>query len=640
MRSTLIHCFLFAQALAVAQTPCTNGLAGTFPCDKVDLLAHLTMAQLGSTAGTPNAADLWGWTDPLTLKEYAIVGINNGTAFVDISVPTAPVRIGNLPSHLATSNLWRDVDVAGNYCYIGSELAGHGLQVFDLTRLRNVANPPVTFTEDGWSNAIGNSHTLFADKQHPYVYCVGTTSINNGGITVFDVSNPTVPVLAGTHTIDGYIHENVVYTYSGPDPDHQGKQLSINFHSGSPDKITIVDVTDKTDMTTLTTMTYTGARITHQGWLTEDQRYLLMNDEGDEGFYAHGTRTRIFDLLDIDAPVYVGAYTSNLQSTDHNLYTHRGLVFESNYTSGLRILDAANVASGSLTEVASFDTYPANNGSSYNGCWGNYPYFASGSIILSDLYGGLFIVRPRITLRVKAMLEGPFDQNTGLMHDSLRTRGFLPATEPYTALGLPAINAPTVGAVSAGTMAFSGNNALVDWVVVELRDAVQHSVVKARTFGLVQRDGDIVATDGVSPLQFSAAVDDYHIAVRHRTHLGAMTTNSLRVSIAEKTYDLTNGSQAMAGTDAQKIIGAVHLLWTGNAVADAQLKYTGTTNDRDPILVAVGGTLPTNTVSGYLPTDVNMDGMVKYTGTGNDRDPILVNVGGTVPTNVRAEQLP
>lgn len=626
--------------ITVAQTPCTGGLAGTFPCDKVDLLAHMTLAQLGSTAGVPNAADLWGWTDPLTLKEYAIIGLNNGTAFVDISVPGAPVRIGNLPSHLSTSNLWRDVDVAGNYCYIGSELAGHGLQVFDLTRLRNVANPPATFTEDGWSNAIGNSHTLFADKQHPYVYCVGTTSINNGGITVFDVSDPTAPVLAGTHTIDGYIHENVVYSYSGPDTDHQGKQLSINFHSGSPDKITIVDVSDKSDMITLATITYAGARITHQGWLTEDQRYLLMNDEGDEGFFAHGTRTRIFDLLNIDAPVYVGAYTSTLLSTDHNLYTHRDLVFESNYTSGLRILDAANVGSGTLTEVASFDTYPSNNGSSYNGCWGNYPYFTSGTIILSDLYGGLFVVRPRLSLRVKTMLEGPFDANTGLMHDSLRSKGLIPISEPYTALGLPAINAPATGAVSLGSLAITGNNAVVDWVAVELRDAVQHSVVRARTFGLVQRDGDIVAADGVSPIQFSAALNDYHIAVRHRTHLGAMTLAAVPVSIAEKSYDLTNGSQAMVGVDAQKVIGAVRLLWTGNAVADAQLKYTGTGNDRDPILVAVGGTLPTNTVSGYLATDVNLDGTVKYTGPGNDRDPILVNVGGTVPTNVRVEQLP
>ncbi len=612
-------------------------MAGAYPCDKVDLLAFMTLAQMGTTV-TPHAADIWGWTDPLDQHEYAILGLNNGTAFIDITVPTAPVRIGNLPTHTGSSNMWRDVDVAGNWCYVGSEMAGHGLQVFDLTRLRNVANPPVVFTEDAWFGGIGNSHTICADKDHPYVYTVGT-SVNSGGLTAIDVTNPLLPTLAGTFTNEGYIHENVLYTYAGPDTDHTGKQLSFNFHSGA-DRITVVDVTDKTDMNTLVTINYSGGNICHQGWLTDDHRYLLMGDEGDEGTFGHGTRTRIFDLLDLDTPVYLGAYTSPLLSTDHNQYISNDLVYQSNYSSGLRILDLAPVATGTLTPVAYFDTYPANNAVGYNGAWGNYPYFKSGVVINTDRLTGLFIVMPRLSLRVKAMLEGPFDANTGLMHDSLRVRGFLPSSEPYTALGLPPINSPAVGNLALGPLTVTGNNALVDWVVVELRDPLSPSVVKARTVGLLQRDGDIVATDGTSPVQFSVAVKDYLIAVRHRTHLGCMTATAQRVSVAEKSYDLTNGSLALFGTGAAKSIGAVNALWTGNAERDTQLKYTGTLNDRDPILVAVGGTVPTATVSGYLPTDVNMDGTAKYTGTGNDRDPILINVGGTVPTNTRTEQLP
>ncbi|MEO8066880.1 MAG: choice-of-anchor B family protein [Flavobacteriales bacterium] len=622
----------------LAQTPCVGGLAGGYPCDKVDLMAHLSLAQLGATGGSPNAADLWGWTDPLTQREYAIIGINNGTAFVDITDPALPVRVGNLPSHLATSNLWRDVDVAGNWCYISSELSGHGMQVFDLTRLRNVVNPPVAFTEDGWSGVISRSHTLYADKLHPYVYAVGT-NIAGGGLVVMDVSNPIAPVLAGTFDTEGYIHENVVYTYAGPDADHTGKQLSFNFHTGT-DRITVVDVTDKTDMNTLVTINYTGGNLCHQGWLTEDQRYLLMDDEGDEGSFGHGTRTRIFDLVDLDVPVYLGAFTSALLSTDHNQYTHKGLVFQSNYTSGLRILDLAPVSTGTLTPLASFDTYTPNNAAGYNGAWGNYPYFASGSVIISDLNGGLFVVKPRLSLRSKVMLDGPYDSNTLLMHDSLRVRNMVPSTQPYTALGLPPLNTPAVGGLSPAVLAVTGNNALVDWVAVELRDPLSPTTVKARAIGVVQRDGDIVATDGTSPIQFSVAVNDYLIAVRHRTHLGAMMATAQRVSISEKSYDFTNGSLALFGTNATKTIGAVQVLWAGNAVNDVELKYTGTANDRDPILVAVGGTVPTATVSGYLPTDVNMDGTVKYTGAVNDRDRILVNVGGTVPTTVRHEQLP
>ncbi len=625
---------------SLGQTPCVNGYAGAYPCNNIDLLAHLSLAQLGATGTQPNAADLWGWTDSLTGHEYVLIGLNNGTAFVDITVPTAPVRIGNLPSHFPTSNLWRDVDVAGNWCYIGSELAGHGLQVFDLTRLRSVSNPPVTFTEDGWTGVIGNSHTLYADKQHPYVYAVGATSTNNGGLTVFDVSDPQAPVLVGTHTTDGYIHENVVYTYAGPDPDHQGKQLSFNFHSGNPDKITIVDVTDKTDMSTVATITYAGARISHQGWLTEDHRYLLMNDEGDEGYYGHGTRTRIFDLLDVDAPVFRGAYTGPNPSVDHNLYVHRGSVYEANYTSGLQVLDTTGVSAGTLTPVAHFDTYLANNGATYNGAWGNYPFFGSGVVAVSSFGEGLFLLRPKVAVRVHAFLEGPYQALDGLMRDDLRTQGLIPLTEPYTGLGYTHAGGGGGESAAASVLAVTGPDAIVDWVVLELRDADDPATVVATRSALLQRDGDVVATDGTGPVRFDVAPGPWYLAVRHRNHLGVMTAQPVHIGIGERTYDLADGSITAFGTEALKDVGGTLVMWGGNCLSDDRLRYAGGNNDRDPILVAVGGAVPTATVSGYLGTDMNLDGEVKYAGGSNDRDPILVNIGGGVPTATRQEQLP
>jgi len=635
MRTLLLSLGLAAMDLT-AQTPCVNGSAGAYPCNNVDLLAFRSITQLG---GMSNVADLWGWTDPLNGKEYAIVGMRNGTAFVDITAPTAPVLLGNLPSHITgTNTLWRDVDVRGNWCFVGSETAGHGLQVFDLTRLRTVVTPPVVFTEDAHFAGFGNSHTIYADKVNPYVYAVGT-GINSGGLNAIDVSDPLNPFLAGTYTQDGYIHENVVYAYTGPDAQHQGKQISINFHSNSPDKITVVDVTDKTDMTLISSFTYSGARITHQGWLTEDQRYLLMNDEGDETFFGHGTRTRIFDLLDLDAPVYLGAYTAPVNSVDHNLYTHKDLVYASNYTSGLRILDAASVASGTLTEVAYFDNYPANNGATYNGAWGNYPYFSSGTVIISDYNSGLFIVRPRLSVRVKAVLEGPYVPAAGLMHDSLRTQGLIPLTEPYTALAYAHVGG---GGETTTTpvLAVSGANAIVDWVVVELRDADTVSIVNATRCALLQRDGDIVGTDGTSPVQFDLPVGDHHIAVRHRNHLGTMSASPQRISIAPKTCDLTLPGTATYGTEGRKNINGVMALWTGNTTVNGQLQYTGSGNDRDPILLAIGGSVPTNFITGYRIEDTNLDGVVKYTGFANDRDVILLNIGGTVPTSIRLQQLP
>lgn len=635
MRHTISIIALGVATALRSQTPCVNGFAGGYPCNGIDLLAVMTPAQLGSST---SVADLWGWTDPVTGHEYAVVGCRTGTSFVDVTVPTVPVRIGFLPTHVGTGSLWRDVEVSGNWCYVGSEISGHGLQVFDLTRLRNVVTPPVTFTEDAWYGGFGNSHTVHADKQAPYVYAVGTNTAS-GGLHVVNVANPLAPVIAGTYSIDGYIHENMTIAYSGPDTEHVGQQISFNFHTGTPDRATIVDVTDKTDMTRISTVNYTGGSLCHQGWVTEDHRFLLMDDEGDEVNLGHNTRTRIFNIEDLENPFYVGAFDGPNASSDHNLYLHKGLVWESNYTSGLHVLDATNVAAGSLSLAAYFDTYPANNNNSYNGAWGNYPYFSSGVVLVSGINEGLFILRPRLNLRVRVVLEGPYDPGVGLMRDDLRLQGLLPLTEPYTALGYAHVGGG--GETTTNTvLSVTGTNAIVDWVVVELRDATTPSIVKATRAALLQRDGDIVGTDGSSPVQFLLAVGDHHIAVRHRNHLGVMTAVPVRVSIAPKNYDLSDGTTALFGTEATKNVSGVRMLWSGNTLRDGSLKYTGSLNDRDPILLRVGSTTPNNSVPGYYLEDANMDGIVKYTGSVNDRDPVLVNIGSTTPNNIRIEQVP
>lgn len=252
-----------------------------------------------------------------------------------------------------------------------------------------------------------------------------------------------------------------------------------------------------------------------------------------------------------------------------------------------------------------------------------------------------------ITVDIEVMLEGPYNSGSGLMNDALRTlvnpNGF-PLTEPYTALGFASVGGGGGETVNASVLNTTGNDAIVDWVFVQLRSSSDNTSVQYTRCALVQCDGDVVDVDGTSPLSFNAPAGSYYIAVRHRNHLGTMTASPIALASAPVTVDLTDGSTPTFGVDAQKISGALRLLWAGNVTIDSpgpvQLKYTGTNNDRDPILVAVGGTIPTNTVGGYRSQDVTMDGITKYTGTANDRDPILVNVGGTVPTNTRQEQLP
>jgi len=150
----------------------------------------------------------------------------------------------------------------------------------------------------------------------------------------------------------------------------------------------------------------------------------------------------------------------------------------------------------------------------------------------------------------------------------------------------------------------------------------------------------VVDTDGNSPITFNLGAGEYHVAVLHRNHLGAMTGNSVVFTTGTVDVDLTLASAAVYGNDAQCIVGTRRALWSGDVNFNNSVQYTGPGNDRDPILVAIGGTTPNNIIYGYRREDVNLDGVVKYTGTRNDRDPILVNVGSNAPTNIREGQLP
>ncbi len=253
------------------------------------------------------------------------------------------------------------------------------------------------------------------------------------------------------------------------------------------------------------------------------------------------------------------------------------------------------------------------------------------------------IIDASATVRVspRLILDGPYNSTTGLMSDALRVAGQVPSTEPYTTtLGYPKVAKGGSEVLGTGVLTTTGNNALVDWVRVELRPVAQPSLIAASAHGVLQRDGDVLAPDNASPLIFRVGSGNYFVTVRHRNHLGCMTATAIALSATTIPVDFTLPATSTYGTNARKTINAVSALWAGNVQVDGSVKYTGSGNDRDPILTAVGGSTPNNTVAGYGLQDVNLDGTTKYTGSGNDRDPILVNVGSTTPNNVRLEQLP
>jgi choice-of-anchor B domain-containing protein len=371
-----------------AAADCTGGSAGGYTCSNVDLLAQLPLSTIGGGSGN----DIWGWTDPQTGREYAIVGRTSGTAFVDISSPTSPIYLGNLPT-ATTNSTWRDMKVYANHAYIVSEAGSHGLQVFDLTRLRNVANPPVTFTADARNTSFGNAHNIAVNTDSGYAYVIGSSTCS-GGPRMFNLSNPKNPVFAGCVSGDGYTHDTQSVIYAGPDTPRRGREILF---SANEDTLTIVDVTSKSSPVQLSRTGYPGRGYTHQGWLTEDHRFLLLNDETDETRNGHNTRTYVFDVSNLTNPVLRGQYTGPTRASDHNLYVKGNHVYETNYRAGLRIISLTNIANPSaLTEVAFFDVYPEGNTAGFAGAWSSYPYFTSGTVVVNSIQRGLFVLRPRL----------------------------------------------------------------------------------------------------------------------------------------------------------------------------------------------------------------------------------------------------
>ena len=268
----IISIFLINQN-SIAQTPCENGMAGDYSCNGYDLQSFISLAELDTDRGN----DSWGWTDPDNGDEYAIMGVKNGTVFIDISDPINPIYLGKLPTHTDNST-WRDIKVYQNHAFIVSEASNHGMQVFDLTRLKNVSNAPETFTEDAHYDGFGSSHNIVINEETGYAYSVGDNTYS-GGAHFIDISDPLNPIAAGGYSDDGYTHDAQVVIYNGPDTDYTGREIYIG---SNEDKVVIVDVTDKNTPQHISSVSYSNFSYTHQGWITEDFKYYILGDESDE----------------------------------------------------------------------------------------------------------------------------------------------------------------------------------------------------------------------------------------------------------------------------------------------------------------------------------------------------------------------
>jgi choice-of-anchor B domain-containing protein len=391
-------------AITGSEVRCEDNSASGYDCDNVDLLAFLPVHEVGGGAGgSIKINDIWGWNDEETGREFVLLGRIDGTSFVEITDPSNPVYLGNLPmtegSNAAT---WRDIKVYENYAFVVADGAGdHGVQVFDLTQLRDVQGAPAEFEESAHYDGIASAHNIVINEDTGFAFTVGNRmggQTCGGGYHIINIQEPTQPTFAGCWGHEGtgregtgYSHDAECVLYHGPDTDYTGREICIG---GNETAISIADLTDKSNPVAISSASYPNVAYTHQGWLSDDHKYLFVNDEIDEIQGIERTRTLVWDVSDLDEPVLVREHMGETAASDHNLYVRDNFMYQSNYAAGLRILDVSDPVNPK--EIGFFDTTPGlPNEAGYSGSWSNFPYFRSGTIAVSSVAEGLFLLRKR-----------------------------------------------------------------------------------------------------------------------------------------------------------------------------------------------------------------------------------------------------
>jgi choice-of-anchor B domain-containing protein len=387
-----------------AAAPCVAGLAGNFPCQSTTLLSHLAFDVLRPTSTRAN--DIWGFTDLNTGREYAFIGVENGVAILDITDPTAPEQVG---APAGTGTTWRDIeiyqlfDAAAQrwraYAYITADRAPDPLMLLDLSGLPNGVEV-VNFTSDHRSahtDYMTNTDFTYgiAQTSETPVLAIAGSNLNNGNHRLYSLANPRAPALISVST-SGYAHDLASFPIKDARKNTQcvnaasrpACQVLTDFNENSVD---IWDVSDPGSRQLLASKTYPNAGYTHSGWWTEDGRYLFLHDELDERDFGLNTTVRVFDMADLRDPVLAGSWIGPTRAIDHNGYVRGNRYYFSNYSEGLTVLDITNPVVP--VRVGFFDTFPATSEVGFVGAWGTYPFFASGTIAISDINSGLYLVR-------------------------------------------------------------------------------------------------------------------------------------------------------------------------------------------------------------------------------------------------------
>ncbi|MGQ0429450.1 MAG: choice-of-anchor B family protein [Gammaproteobacteria bacterium] len=393
------------QTTALVPANCVQGLAGQFPCRNIDFRAQIALNQFSSRP--ISAANVWGFVDLNDNREYAVIGLSNGTAVVDVTDAANPREVGTIPGN---PSAWREVKIYQEFhaptnrfrafAYVTTEAANSGVQVIALGGLPNSVSLATTLTDTGRQHTDYVSNIDYATNMalpgaQAYLWVAGS-NVANGAWRVYSLANAAAPQLirqapAGTQ----YVHDATSLLITDARTTqcalgHNPCEVYVDFNENTVD---LWDVTEKANPVLLSSTSYSDANYTHSGWPTTDQRHIFVHDELEEIRLGRFTQIYMMNVQDLRNPFIVGNYQGPDTATDHNGYVKGNLLYVSHYRRGLVVFDTT--IPQQLREVAHFDTFlaPAANSAGTDGAWGVYPFFPSGTVVVSDISNGLFVLR-------------------------------------------------------------------------------------------------------------------------------------------------------------------------------------------------------------------------------------------------------
>ena len=315
-------------------------------------------------------ANICGYVDGAG-NEYALCGASQGMAIVNVTNPSLPVLVTTIPE---VNNLWKEIKVYGSIAYIATE-GGGGIQIVDLSPLPSIVLPYHNYTGDGAiAGQLNKVHALHVDTAKGYLYLFGGDLSPGGAIALNLNVDPYNPTYAGRYNAnyihDGYVDNDTLY----------GGHIYAGYFS-------VINFANKTSPVVLQTQTTPGA-FTHNTWPSNNKKYLFTTDEVSGSFIA------AYDIQNLSNITLLDKIQSNPGSgvIAHNVHVKNNWAITSYYRDGITIVDVTRPQN--LIQVGNYDTYPAGSGSGYDGAWGVYPFLPSGTIVVSNINEGLFVLTP------------------------------------------------------------------------------------------------------------------------------------------------------------------------------------------------------------------------------------------------------